>query len=117
MPASALQLAGMRAAQKSRPLSRPRDTRSKRRVGGEARHSGTVTLTASSFSSKGTSPAGTTTTMSGTGAAAGYVPGILVITTATSGNFFADNAGELGVVVAARGNAVAPGFMAIGRKQ
>ncbi|MBK6009251.1 hypothetical protein JJB11_24395 [Ramlibacter ginsenosidimutans] len=78
---------------------------------------GTVTLAATSFSSTGTSPAGTTTTRSGTGSAIGNVPGILGISTASSGSFFAVNGSELGVVVAARGNAVVPGFMAIGRKQ
>lgn len=78
---------------------------------------GSVTLAATSFSSTGTSPAGTTTTKSGTGAPIGYVPGILGISTAASGSFFAATGSELGVVVAARGNAVVPGFMAIGRKQ
>jgi hypothetical protein len=78
---------------------------------------GTVTLTTTSFSSTGTSPSGTSTTRTGSGAAVGGVPGILGIGTASSGSFFAVRSGELGVVVAARGNAVVPGFMAIGRKQ
>lgn len=78
---------------------------------------GTVTLTTTTFSSTGTSPAGTTTTMSGTNYATGYVPGIVGINTTSSGGFFAINGSELGVVVASRGSALAPGFMAIGRKQ
>jgi hypothetical protein len=78
---------------------------------------GTVTLTTTTFSSTGTSPAGTTTTQSGTNYATGYVPGIYGINTTSSGGFFTVNASELGVVVAARGSALAPGFMAIGRKQ
>ena len=78
---------------------------------------GTVTLTANSFSSTGTSPAGTPTTQSGTGSPTTFIPGILGITTASSGGFFAVRSGELGVVVADWSNALAPGFMEIGRKQ
>lgn len=78
---------------------------------------GTVTLTTTTFSRTGTSPAGITTTQSGTSAAIGFVPGILGITTNSSGSFFAARTSELGIVVAAWANPFAPGFVAIGVKQ
>jgi hypothetical protein len=78
---------------------------------------GSIALSTSAFSSTGTSPSGATTNMSGTAFSGGFVPAILSITTASSGNFFAIRSSELGVVVSERNGTAAPGFMAIGRKQ
>lgn len=79
---------------------------------------GTVTVTATTFASSGTSPAGTTSTRSGSAVAvSATIPGIRAIDAGTAGRFFAIRSSELGVVVAAQGNATALGFEAIGRKQ
>ena len=77
---------------------------------------GTVTLTATGFSSTGTAPNGTASTTTGTAASAG-IESIRLVTTASAGNFFATRSSELGVVVAGRDSVAAPGFMAIGKKQ
>jgi hypothetical protein len=78
---------------------------------------GTVTLSSTAFSSTGTTPSGATSTMTGTSAAAGAIEGIRGITTASAGNYFAIRSSEIGVVLAARGNVVAPAFMGLGKKQ
>lgn len=80
---------------------------------------GTVSVSSASFSSSGTSPAGVTTTRTGTAAALPVtgMGNVVTITTLTTGNFFATRTSEIGVVVAARSNGVAAGFMAIGKAQ
>lgn len=80
---------------------------------------GAVTIGPTTFSSTGTSPTGVTTTRTGTATAVGVnsLGGLLGVQTTTAGNFFATAGGQLGVVVAARGNAIAPGFMALGARQ
>lgn len=80
---------------------------------------GSVAIGPTTFSSTGTSPAGVTTTLTGTAAAGGpnSLGGLLRVTTSSTGAFFATAGGQLGVVVAARGNASAPGFMALGARQ
>lgn len=81
---------------------------------------GSITISPTTFSSTGTSPAGITTTRTGTAAAIVGGPslgGLLGVTTTNAGSFFATSGGQLGAVVAARGNATAPGFMALGVRQ
>lgn len=81
---------------------------------------GTVTVGTNNFSSTGTSPSGVTTTMSGTVMPMGSgnsLGSLLLLGTTASGSFFATRSAEIGVVIAARGNAVAPGFIAIGKRQ
>jgi hypothetical protein len=80
---------------------------------------GTVNLASASFSSSGTSPSGVTTTQNGSAAplAVNGMGNVVNITTVASGNFFATRTSEIGVVVAARNNGVAAGFMAIGKAQ
>jgi hypothetical protein len=78
---------------------------------------GSATVNATSFSTTGTSPAGATTTRGGSAASVG--PGtslgnLLALSTTDAGSYFSTSGANIGVVVAARGNAVAPGFMAIG---
>lgn len=81
---------------------------------------GSITISPTTFSSTGTSPAGVTTTRTGTATAVVGGPslgGLLGVTTSNAGSFFATSGGQLGAVVAARGNALAPGFMALGVRQ
>jgi hypothetical protein len=80
---------------------------------------GTVNLSAASFSSSGTSPSGVTTTLNGSAAplSVAGMGNVVNITTVNAGNFFATRTSEIGVVVAARNNASAAGFMAIGKAQ
>jgi hypothetical protein len=78
---------------------------------------GSATVSSTAFSTTGTSPTGVTTTRSGTATSAG--PGtslgnLLRLSTITAGNFYSTSGAQLGVIVAARGNAVVPGFMAVG---
>ncbi|MFL6692266.1 MAG: hypothetical protein ACJ8GO_04840 [Ramlibacter sp.] len=80
---------------------------------------GSATL-GTTFSTTGTSPAGVTTTRSGTAAPVGTgnsLANLLAISTSNAGSYFATASAQLGVVVSARGNAAAPGFMAIGVRQ
>lgn len=81
---------------------------------------GSITISPTTFSSTGTSPAGVTTTRTGTAASTVGGPslgGLLAVTTTNAGSYFATSGGQLGVVVAARGNPTAPGFMALGVRQ
>ena len=78
---------------------------------------GTMTFTATDYSSTGTSPSGATTGQAGTTVVVARVPGLRRITTPSTGYFFAARASELGMVVAAQNNTSALGFVAIGRKQ
>jgi hypothetical protein len=80
---------------------------------------GAVSLTAASFTSTGTSPAGVTTTQTGTASAlvASGMGNVTAITTTAAGNFFATRTSELGVLVAGRNSSLAPGFMALGKVQ
>ena len=81
---------------------------------------GSVTLSTTAFSSTGTSPAGVTTTRTGTAASVGgtnSLGGLLFVSTTGTGNYYATAGGQIGAVVATRGSAVAPGFMALGVRQ
>jgi hypothetical protein len=78
---------------------------------------GTFTISGGTFTSAGKAPDGADLTQGGTEVSAGFVPGIRLITTTSSGSFFAVRSSELGVMVAAQGNAAAPAFEAVGRKQ
>ena len=81
---------------------------------------GSATLATTSFSTTGTSPAGVTTTRSGTATQLGTgnsLASLLGMTTTNAGNYFATSSAQLGVVVSARGSTAAPGFMAIGVRQ
>jgi hypothetical protein len=68
-----------------------------------------------------TTASGATLTRSGNAQALGSgssgLPGILALTTASSGNYFAIRTGELAMIVASRDSTVAPGFVEIGRTQ
>ena len=74
------------------------------------------------FTVTGISPAGVTSTQTGTATASGQ-PGVdtraslLGATTTDAGNFFAIRSAEIGAVVAAAGNALAPGFIALLKRQ
>jgi hypothetical protein len=80
---------------------------------------GSATVTTSAFSITGTSPAGVTATRSGnaTSAGAGSLGGLLALSTASSGSFFAASASQIGAIVASPGSVAAPGFMEIGVRQ
>lgn len=78
---------------------------------------GSVTISTTAFSSSGTTPAGASVAMSGTATGVTDIPGLRSIVTAAAGNFFAVRSTEIGAVVATRSSALAPGFVAIGRKQ
>lgn len=80
---------------------------------------GSADLSATAYSSTGTSPTGVTTTHTGTATATGAntLASLLLVNTGDVGNLFAVRSSELGIVVAARGNSLAPGFEAIGVKQ
>ena len=81
---------------------------------------GSASVSSTTFSTTGTSPAGVTTVRNGT--AAPVLPNttlgnLLLLNGGTAGNYFSAAGAQLGVVLAARGSAVAPGFMAIGARQ
>jgi hypothetical protein len=80
---------------------------------------GSATLTATTFATTGTSPTGVTTTRNGTATQVGGATfaNLLGVTTTDAGKYFAVAGSQLGVVVAARGSTLAPGFMAIGVRQ
>lgn len=78
---------------------------------------GTASLGTGTVSTTGTRPDGSTNTMTGNVAAVPSIGNLLVVTTASSGNFFASRSGDIGILFAARNNAFAPGYVAIGVKQ
>lgn len=78
---------------------------------------GTITLGASTFASTGTSPAGVTSTRSGSSGASGPVQDIRFVSTNDAGTFYAARSSEIGIVVSASGNSLATGFVAIGKAQ
>jgi hypothetical protein len=78
-------------------------------------HRTTTTLTAATLSTTLLSEANATTNRTGT-VNAGAVPGLVTITTALDGNFFAMRSADLGFVFAARNNPTHPGYVEIGRR-
>ncbi|WP_427912815.1 hypothetical protein ACPWT1_19655 [Ramlibacter sp. MMS24-I3-19] len=81
---------------------------------------GSVTLGTTAFASTGVSPAGVTTTRTGTASPRGAVnslASLLFVQTSTAGDFYATAGGQIGAVVAVRSSAFAPGFMALGMRQ
>ena len=73
-----------------------------------------TTVTATSVTATQTSEANVQTSVSGIPAAA--IPGLLVLRTATDGNFFSMRTTDLGFVFAAANNPVHPGYVEIGKK-
>lgn len=78
---------------------------------------GTVTVSATNFTSTGITPTGQTFTRSGPATATSGIEGIRSVSAGADGNFFASRSSEIGVAVAARNSIAAPGWMAIGRRQ
>jgi hypothetical protein len=80
---------------------------------------GSVAIGPGSYASSATSPGGVRTTRTGTAAPAGGngLGSLLAVNTTDAGGFFAARSSQLGVVVATRNSALAPGFMAIGNVQ
>lgn len=79
---------------------------------------GTVDITETTFTSTGTSPSGVSSTRSGAvQAVSALIPGIRFISGTTAGSFFAVRSSEIGAMVAVHDSTLAPGFIAIGRKQ
>jgi hypothetical protein len=74
-----------------------------------------ASVSSSSHSATITTPAGTTLNRSGD--ARVVLGGMLALETASSGSYFAIRSSELGVIVSARDNPAAPGFVEIGRRQ
>lgn len=77
---------------------------------------GTVTAGAASVTSNGVRPDGTTVSTTGTPSAT-VLGNVNAVSTPSSGSFFVMAGAELGVMVAARNNTLATGFMAIGKRQ
>ena len=75
---------------------------------------GTTSASPTAYSSALVTPAGATVNTTGT-ATAITPTGLLAVTTTDVGNLFAIRAGDIGVVVAARGNTQVPGLVQIGR--
>lgn len=75
-----------------------------------------------SFTVTGTEPTGAITTRTGTATAVGAAgtdtrASLLAVATADAGSFFVTRSAEIGAVIAARGSTLAPGFIALGRRQ
>jgi hypothetical protein len=80
---------------------------------------GTAVIGTATFALSGTTPSGATVGTAGTAAALGSNNGLgslLGLATGSDGFYFATSSAELGMVLAARGNVTAPGFVAIGRR-
>ena len=81
---------------------------------------GTAVIGTATFAINGTQPDGTTVGIAGTAAALGSgnsLGSLLGLSSPADGFYFATSSAELGMVLAARGNPAAPGFVAIGRRQ
>lgn len=78
---------------------------------------GTVTLGGGTVTSTAVEPDGSSSTITGTATPVPAMPNVVVITTATDGDFFATATSELGVLIAARDNPSAPGYMAVGKRR
>jgi len=81
---------------------------------------GSAAVSSTAFSTTGTSPTGVTTTRSGTATAVNAtnsLGNLLRLDGGAAGSYFSTSGAQLGVIVAARGSSVAPGFMAIGVRQ
>jgi hypothetical protein len=77
---------------------------------------GSFALTNVSFTSNGTTPAGATLTRNGSISAVA-VPDIRLINASTQGQLYAARSSEIAILVGARNNAAATGFVAIGKAQ
>lgn len=78
---------------------------------------GALTFDDKSISFTGTASIGAATTMTGTVFLAAPIQKLAAVQTADSGNFFVGQSSDLGVLFAARGNSLLPGFVAIGVRQ
>ena len=78
---------------------------------------GELTFDAKSISLTATASTGAATAMTGTVYPAAYIQQLAAVQTADSGNFFISRSTDLGVLFAARGNALRPGFVTIGVRQ
>ena len=78
---------------------------------------GELTFDAKSISLTATASTGAATAMTGTVYPAASIQQLAAVQTADSGNFFISRSTDLGVLFAARGNALRPGFVTIGVRQ
>lgn len=86
-------------------------------VGGSAEPAwGTVTAGAATVTTNGVRPDGTTVSTTGTPSTTG-LGNVSAVSTTGNGSFFVMAGAELGVMVAARNNTLATGYMAIGKRQ